>query len=484
MKRIKAVAQPVPSSFGSFGIALKIAITKNSATPAIAALTNNIHKNTGNDGLAAGRLAAGRLAVGRLAADSVALWTPESSTTEKCHTGPRLCKKYAMTKNGYAKVRDVSFTYLTMFIDKGSTGAPKMRDRFSSMPKHISAALCLATAATLSGCVTSHPPAVPHPIEQATARYDAVRTQIHVAGGMLPKAPSVPAQRRARAAVAAHIHPDEPLFQRAVWRLQSLGYLPITHAYIRGALGTDTRHDNFLWPVPAGLQKAADQYAWDAQNPFIRGAVIQFERANGLLEAKGVSEGRIHKSVLHVLFSPEARKDPWKWEWTLVNKAAGTNIPERLSVWTPSQGWVWHTRVNTGVMGVTPNGTWPIYQRLPITTMQGVFPVPVSPLAYAALKGHEVPQWAGGTLMQSARGMVNSHPVRWQPYSDPGIKWVNYFNDGLGIHYYPRAAYGFPQSAGCVEEPLKAARITYGLLHYGVPVTVSKAGMFPARVSQ
>lgn len=54
-----------------------------------------------------------------------------------------------------------------------------------------------------------------------------------------------------------------------------------------------------------------------------------------------------------------------------------------------------------------------------------------------------------------------------------GILWVNYFDDGRGIHYYPRASYGFPQSAGCVEEPYASAPVTYRYLHYGVPVTVS-----------
>ena len=460
MKRIKAIAQPVPSSSGSFGIALKSVVTTNSVTPAIAALTNNIHKNTGSDGLAAGRLAA----------DSVALWTPESGAREKCHTGPLLCKKYAMTKNGYAKVREASFTYLTTLIDKGSTGSPKMHTGFSNMSKHISAALCLATAATLSGCVTSHPPATPHPIEQATARYDAARTQIHVTD----------------AAVATHVHPEESSFKRVVWHLQSLGYLPITHAFIRGC-GIDIRHDNFLWPVPAALQHAADQYAWNAQNPFIRGAVIQFERANGLLGPKGVSEGSLHKNVIRTILSTSAIPDPFPWQWVYVTKASGTRQPEQLHIWQgDGSGWMWNTLVNTGVMGSTPNGTWPIYQRLPSTTMRGVFPIPVSRLAYAALKDQQaqVSQWTGSTLMQPAYGMVNGHPVRWQPYNDPGIKWVNYFDDGRGIHYYPRASYGFPQSAGCVEEPRKAAQIIYGLLHYGVPVTVSKAGMRPARVSQ
>lgn len=302
--------------------------------------------------------------------------------------------------------------------------------------------------------------------------------------------------------VSSHIHPVESLFKRVVWRLQDLGYLPIQHAFYRGRNGHEYRHDAFLWPVPAALQKAVDQYAWNAQNPFFRGAVIQFERANGFLGARGISEGALHKNVVRSLLSGAAKSDPWPWEWVLVNKADGTDIPERLDIWrhgkgkgldpcnglapckgvAPCNGWIWHTVVNTGVLGSTPNGTWPIYQRLPQTTMRGVFPVPVSYAVYRTLAGKQVSQWAGSTLKQPARGLVNGYPVRWQPYNDPGIRWVNYFDEGRGIHYYPRASYGFPQSAGCVEEPYRSAPITYKLLHDGVPVTISKAIFQKGRV--
>ena len=325
------------------------------------------------------------------------------------------------------------------------------------------APLYLVTAVILSGCVTGHqhgPLAERSNVRQATASYNAARTQIYVSG----------------AKVLARIHPEASTFQRVVWHLQSLGYLPIVHASVRDDNNTEIRHDRFLWPVPDALQTAADQYAWNANNPFIRGAVIQFERANGLLGAKGVSEGNLHKSVIRAILSTSAIPDPFPWQWVYVTKASGTRQPEQLHIWQGNgQRWIWNTRVNTGVLGATPNGTWPIYQRLPSTTMRGVFPIPVSPLTYVALKGQQVPQWTGSALMQSAVGTINDHPVRWQPYNDPGIKWVNYFDAGRGIHYYPRAAYGFPQSAGCVEEPRKAARVAYGLLRYGVPVTVSGA---------
>lgn len=269
-----------------------------------------------------------------------------------------------------------------------------------------------------------------------------------------------------------------PKFPEIVSRLQTLGYLPITRACIRQAHGNCQRHEAFRFQVPEALQHSADQFAWNAQNPYIRGALIQFERANGILSARGVSEGRLHASVEKLLQSPKAKPDPWRWRWAYVQKHAGTSRPEALSLWRAGNGtqpgkWIFRTVVNTGVLGSTPDGTWPVYQRLPSTTMRGVFPQPISWGAYQTLAGQQVPQWTGSSLRQPARGLVGGHPVRWVPYNDPGILWVNYFDDGRGIHYYPRSRYGFPQSAGCVEEPYQAAPKAYALLRYGVPVTIA-----------
>lgn len=300
--------------------------------------------------------------------------------------------------------------------------------------------------------------------------------------------PSIPHQQRSASVLVVQNRPIAhtvvnriyrvPLFARVVDKLQDLGYLPITHSCIETREGDCVRHDAFLFPVPASLQKAADAYSWNQKNPFILAAIVQFERQNGILHPTGVSYGHLHRAVLKLLFSTKAKNNSWDWEWVLVNKANGTSIPESLHLWrwvfSEHRGaWIWQTVVNTGVLGSTPNGTWFVYQRLPSTTMQGVFPIPVSWATYRSLAGDQVPQWAGSSLLQPARGIVGGHPVRWQPYKDPGILWVNYFDDGRGIHYYPRSTYGFPQSAGCVEEPYASAPITYRLLHYGVPVTIS-----------
>jgi hypothetical protein len=253
-------------------------------------------------------------------------------------------------------------------------------------------------------------------------------------------------------------------FLSVVSQLQKLNYLPIVNAHERLAT-KEKRHDLFKFTVPSALQKEVDSYAWNKSNPFIRGAIIQFERANGILKEKGMSEGAIHKNVISRLFSKDAVKDPYPYQWIEVNKADGTDAAESLHIWENkamkgSGQWVDSTEVNTGVLKSTPNGTWPIYQRLPVTTMVGYFPVPVSEAAYLKLKNKQ-------------RGHVDGHPVHWKHYDDHGILWVSYFDRGRGLHYYPRAKYGFPQSAGCVEEPYKSAKVVYKLVHYGAPVTIS-----------
>ncbi|MBU2741532.1 L,D-transpeptidase [Acidithiobacillus albertensis] len=103
---------------------------------------------------------------------------------------------------------------------------------------------------------------------------------------------------------------------------------------------------------------------------------------------------------------------------------------------TNSGKWILHSLTNTGVPGAnTPNGTWAVYARFPSTRMTGCFP-------------------------------------HGECCNDPDVRFVNYFWDGRAVHYFPRLAYGFRQSTGCVELPLKAAQRAYGMIHIGTPVTV------------
>jgi hypothetical protein len=57
-------------------------------------------------------------------------------------------------------------------------------------------------------------------------------------------------------------------------------------------------------------------------------------------------------------------------------------------------------------------------------------------------------------------------------YSDP-VQYVSYFNGGDAVHYFPRGAFGFQQSLGCVELPYDQAKAAYPYLTYGSLVTVS-----------
>lgn len=246
---------------------------------------------------------------------------------------------------------------------------------------------------------------------------------------------------------------SDTAWQRDITALQTLGYLPLTPA---GAHAV-----RFAFPVPAALQAAADQQRWNRYNPFIEGAVDQFSRVNGLQPARAFYEGQLTPVIRKRLLSAKARPDPYPWLWVLVTKAR----PETLRIWQAQAGWVYRARVNTGVADSTPTGTWAIYQRLPKTEMKGVFPTPISWTRYQVLLRTS----ASTTLV----GLAHGQPVYWKPYDDKDIRWVNYFFEGRGIHYFPRLHYGYPQSAGCVETSLSRAEDIYALLHIGVPVTIA-----------
>jgi hypothetical protein len=142
------------------------------------------------------------------------------------------------------------------------------------------------------------------------------------------------------------VEPPHKDFSDVVSRLQGLGYLPLTEAFIRERGGQLQRHDAFLFTVPEALQATADEYGWNFSNPFIRGALIQFEREHGILGAGGISEGRIHAAVERVLFSPEAKRNDYGWEWAYVTKGLGTIQTETLHLWSPVRGYFWGTVVN------------------------------------------------------------------------------------------------------------------------------------------
>ncbi|HTU79861.1 MAG TPA: L,D-transpeptidase family protein [Solirubrobacteraceae bacterium] len=158
-------------------------------------------------------------------------------------------------------------------------------------------------------------------------------------------------------------------------------------------------------------------------DPATRGALEVFQADNGL-EAGGQVDRATWLTLLYDVSVD--KRDPQPYTWAQVSES----LPETL--WLHRGGRVvFSTPVNTGVPGAeTELGVFPIYARYESTTMAG-------------------------------------EDVDGAKYDVPDVPWVNYFNGGDAVHGYPREAYGFPQSNGCVELPIEAAHTIYPMLQIG-----------------
>jgi L,D-transpeptidase catalytic domain len=154
-----------------------------------------------------------------------------------------------------------------------------------------------------------------------------------------------------------------------------------------------------------------------------RAALTVYEGTHGLPAAQAPDE-RTWESLLHDLTF--YRRDPRPYTWVTV----GMSLPQTVEVHEGSRVAL-SSLANTGVPGAeTERGMFPIYARFVSTSMSGTDPDGVK-------------------------------------YDVPDVPWVNYFNGGDAVHGYPRAAYGFPQSNGCVELPIESARTAFGMLELG-----------------
>ncbi|WP_414039647.1 L,D-transpeptidase family protein [Acidithiobacillus sp. M4-SHS-6] len=259
--------------------------------------------------------------------------------------------------------------------------------------------------------------------------------------------------------------------RKILMRLHYLPLIPVDFLGLHGHI-----HHSYRWrfKIPRALQALASSDAWqDPWNPLVIGALYQFEAVHDLPIVPGTMGIRglpvaIEKALLHA-----RKKDPDPWTWILVTKFPR---PEEIHLFMAGRGWIFQSKANTGVMHATPDGTWPIYARDTHTAMIGRFPIPVSK---AQVRLYEAAKSAGYALQSVHYARYHHHWVQYQHYDDPDIRWVNYFDRGRAVHFYPRASYGFPQSAGCVEIPKNAARKIYGLIHYGTPVTISHGAIGP-----
>jgi len=181
---------------------------------------------------------------------------------------------------------------------------------------------------------------------------------------------------------------QNPQDWQQVWQILALtGYVHLVYGTYMGRYGG--MHTVAAWniPVPRALQKISNNWGYSPYNPAFRSGLIQFERADHLLNRRGISRGRVTPEVLSALRAP-IPKNRFPFQWIKVDKSTH---PEHLQIWQvpPNpQGkgqWIYRTVVNTGVMHSTPDGSWPIYQRLAKTTMTGKFPIAVSPQQYHLL---------------------------------------------------------------------------------------------------
>jgi peptidoglycan hydrolase-like protein with peptidoglycan-binding domain len=201
--------------------------------------------------------------------------------------------------------------------------------------------------------------------------------------------------------------------------LSILGYLPVQWT-----------PSGFLWRWSTTPLTLRAMWAAGQDTVVTRGAVTAFEAHVGL-----PLDGNITPTETAALQSaaanPTVGANPNGYTYAL----ASERIPETLTVW--HNGVVVNvSAANTGGPGAaTPQGTWPVYERLRAQIMTGTNP-------------------GGGH------------------YADP-VQFVAYFHGSDAVHYIARGSYGTPQSLGCVELPLLPAAFVWPYLTYGTLVTVN-----------
>ncbi len=225
-------------------------------------------------------------------------------------------------------------------------------------------------------------------------------------------------------------------------RLQQLlagaGYLPLrwkpsgaavrrsTDAQVTAAVKPPA--GSFSWRYPNTPSELRGLWHAGQANEITRGAVMAFQDNHGLT-VDGLAGESVWKALIADAVS--GKRSGRGYSYVYVHR----DLPQTLILWHNGHDVI-HSPGNTGVPAApTALGTFPVFEHLAETTMTGTNP--------------------GG-----------SH------YSDPGIKWVSYFNGGDALHAFDRASFGTPQSVGCVELPLASAAKIWPYTPIGTLVTI------------
>ncbi len=215
--------------------------------------------------------------------------------------------------------------------------------------------------------------------------------------------------------------------------LAELGYLPVSFTgptpSARAMATPQPGTFSWRWPgLPAAL---TSQWVPGETGAITKGAVMMFETENSL-SVDGIAGPEVWTALLHDVESNRANTEPVSY--VLVTKSM--TPAEHLTAWVNGTLEFHDVLVNTGVRGATThNGTYQVFEHVRTSHMSGT-------------------------------DVTGTH------YTIPTVPWVSYFNGGDALHYYPRAAYGFPQSNGCVEMQLATAASLWPNTPIGTLVTV------------
>jgi hypothetical protein len=197
----------------------------------------------------------------------------------------------------------------------------------------------------------------------------------------------------------------------------ALVYLHGQHAASGAAVSLQPQHGKFLWRYPRLKSLLATLWRPGDWTVLVQGAVMAFEANHGLT-TDDVAGRQFWAALLKAVAHHQVTRRPYYF------LDVSTSLPETLRVWRDGRV-IFTSLANTGIASrPTALGTFPVYARYLSTTMSGTNP-------------------------------DGSH------YDDPGVPYVAYFNGGDAVHGFLRAAYGYPQSLGCVELPYAAAAVVF-----------------------